>query len=79
MKNENMKKLTTETSTTGKAMASVHDYQSGAKIGEAVADWDQYRAWANGPSDVCEAHRCISADDIARLGIATDTVIFLLD
>lgn len=59
--------------------AWVHDYQSGAAIGKALADWDQYRLLAEGPSDVCEARRCLSPTEIDRLGIYADTVIYLMD
>jgi hypothetical protein len=74
-----MKKLNTETNTKGVNTAQVHDYKSGVKIGTANADWDQYRLWAEGPSDVCEVRHCLSETEIARLGIQSDTVVFLLD
>ena len=74
-----MKKLKTETTTKGMAPARVHDYQDGSEIGKATADWDQYRLWAESDSDVCEARRCLSTAEIKRLGIRSDTVIFLLD
>lgn len=74
-----MKHLTTETTTKGIAPAHVHDYQSGVEIGRATADWDQYRLRADGPSDVCEARRCLNRSEIERLEIDGETVIFLLD
>lgn len=74
-----MKRLQTESKRHGKDTADVYDYQSGARIGRAVADWDQYRLWAEGPSDVCQAHRCLTDSQIADLGIQRDTVIFLLE
>ena len=56
----------------------VYDYKSGARIGDADADLAQYKLWAESPSEVCEAHRCLSESEIARLGIQSDTTIFLL-
>lgn len=74
-----MKKLTTETTTMGLAMARVHDYQSGREIGQALANWDDYRLWAESQSDVCEAKRCLPKASLESLNISEDTVIFLLD
>ena len=74
-----MKKLTTECSATGLSPARVHDYGSGTQIGTELADWDQYRAWSEGPSDVCEARRCLNPEAIKRLAITPETVIFLID
>lgn len=74
-----MKTLNTESNKTGQQMASVYDYQSGVLIGNVVADWSAYRLWAEGPSDVCHADKCLSAESLADLGIQGDTVIFLLE
>ena len=74
-----MKKLNTESKATGMAMAAIHDYQSGVLIGTASANWTQYRAWADGPSDVCAAKRCLSADVLASLNLDGDATIYLLE
>ncbi len=74
-----MKKPNIETSAHGKMMAAVHDYQSGILIGNAIADWDAYRLWSEGPSDVCAARRCLSDDAMARLGVDPEDTIFLLE
>ena len=74
-----MKKLTTETKTTGIQSAAIHDYASGALIGKAAANWDAYKLWAEGHSDVCAAHRCLAPEVIATLGIDAARTIFLLD
>lgn len=75
-----MKRLTVECNRRGVAPASVYDYKSGVLIGDVTkANWTNYRIWAEGQSDVCEAHRCLSQTDIDALGIESETVIFLLD
>ncbi len=74
-----MKKLNTESKTTGIQTAAIYDYASGALIGKAAANWDNYRLWAEGASDVCAANRCFSAEVITTLGIDPETTIFLLD
>lgn len=60
-------------------MANVHDYESGVKLGVAVANWDKYRLWAEGPSDICHAFRCLNGEDIKKLGITSEKSIFLLE
>jgi hypothetical protein len=74
-----MKRLTTESTFTDNGMASIYDYRSGTLIGKGIADWNQYRLWSEGPSDVCAAHRCLSENIMTQLGISTDTTIFLLE
>ena len=74
-----MKNLTTETKVTGQHPANVHDHQSGQRIGGAIADWDAYRLWAEGPSDVCEARRVLQPEAIVGLGIRPEDVIFLTE
>jgi len=74
-----MKTLNSKIPTHGIAMAAVHDYQSGVLIDNVLADWTQYRLWAEGPSDVCQACRCLSEESLVQLGIGGDTTIFLLD
>ena len=69
----------TESPSCGLAMAAVHDYQYGVLIGKVIADWNQYRLWAEGPSDVCQACRCLSEASLWLLGIDGDVIIFLLD
>lgn len=74
-----MKKLHIETTRHGVDIARVHDYQSGHEIGRAMANWDEYRLWAEGQSDVCEARRCLPKASLELLGISEEAVIFLLD
>ena len=60
-------------------VARVHDYFSGIEIGTTEANWDQYRLWAEGPSEVCAAKRCLSIETLASLGIDGKTTIFLIE
>lgn len=55
---------------------AIHDYQSGKEIGREEINMASYMIWAQGPSEVCAAFRCLSRKQIQRLGIQDDTTIF---
>jgi hypothetical protein len=59
--------------------AAIHVYQSGAEVGREPIDFSQYRLWAEVPSEVCEAHRVLTAEQIARFGLQPDTTIFAIE
>lgn len=65
-----------KTKQTEAKLAAVHDYQSGAEIGREAIDWAAYQLWKSGDSEVCEAHRCLTPDQIERFSIRPDTTIF---
>jgi len=71
MKNENIP--------SGVRNAAIHEYQSGVEVGREPIDFSQYRLWAEGPSEVCAAHRVLTADQIVRFGIQPETTIFAIE
>ena len=59
--------------------AAIHDYQSGVEIGREPINFVTYRLWAEGPSEVCAAHRVLTGQQITRFGIQPDTTIFAIE
>ena len=43
-----------------------------------MVDWDAYRSWAEGPSDVCAAHRCVAQENLDLLGLDGNVTIFVI-